>query len=104
MSDAPKEIGMDRVAYFWDRFGKQPTDPKSNLTIPWKEGEEPFWLSEITEPYETILDPENQIDTKKTGYRFLLKEKRRKLLRENNERMSQGDFSVIKKQNKQIPR
>lgn len=95
---------MERIAYFWDRFGKAEGDPKSDLTIPWKKGEEPTWLKEITEPYETILDPVNQIDTKKTGYRHLLKEKRRKLLRENNERMSLGDFSVIKRQNKQLPR
>lgn len=93
---------MERVVYFWNRFGKKPEDTPSDITIPWKEGEEPAWIEELKEPYETVISPVDQINPKKRGYKFIWKETRRMHIRDNNAELGTKDFTILKKHKKKI--
>lgn len=93
---------MERVVYFWNRFGKKADEPPSDVTLPWKEGEEPAWIEELKEPYETIISPVDQINPKKRGYRFIWKETRRASIRSSNENLGLKDFRILKKHQKKF--
>lgn len=103
MSDAPKELGMARIVYFWNKFALRDGDKPATIGIPWKEGEEPRWFQELTLPPETIVDPVHQLDPEKTGARRFKKTVRRLAVKEFNQQMVAKNFDIIRRNIKQLP-
>lgn len=94
---------MERVAWFWNRFCLKEGEKPVELSYPWKEGEEPLWLKELTAPPETIVDPAHQLDPMEVGPRKYMRTIRRLKIKEYNAAISAKNFSVLKKNQKQLP-
>lgn len=103
LSDAPKECSMARVVYFWNRFCLKEGEAPIKLELPWKEGEEPNWYHELSQPPETIVDPINQLDPAVIGVRRYQKTVRRLKIKEFNQSIKAKDFGIIRKNMKQLP-
>ncbi|XP_049850609.1 uncharacterized protein LOC126323269 [Schistocerca gregaria] len=103
VSDAPRGIGMPRLVYFWNRFGRKEGEPLETLDLPWKPGEEPSWLDQICEPYETIIEPTKQLDPGVIGARRYKKAINRKNIKEKNESLKLKLWHVLPKNRKQSP-
>lgn len=102
-SDAPQQLGMARIVYFWNKFCLKDGEKPVTIGLPWKAGEEPRWYKELSLPPETIVDPKNQLDPKIIGARRYLKAIRRLKIKEYNQQMVAKDFSIIKRNTKQLP-
>ena len=103
VSDAPPELGMARVAYFWNKFCLKEGDTPVKLALPWKKGEEPRWYMDLALPPETIVSPSQQLDPREIGPRRWKKSIRRLGIKQFNQGMVAKQFSQIKKNQKQLP-
>ena len=103
VSDAPPGLTVHRLAYFWNKFCLKPGDKPVTLKYPWEEGKEPQWAKDLTLPYETIVDPVQQLDPEVVGPRKFKKAIRRQQILEFNKSMVAKDYSIIRKNIKQLP-
>lgn len=103
VSDAPQELGMARVVYFWNKFCLKEGEAPVKLALPWKDGEEPRWYKDLSLPPETIIDPVQQLDPHEIGARRWKKSIRRLAIKQYNQGMVAKEFNLIKKNQKQLP-
>jgi hypothetical protein len=103
LSDAPKELGVPRLAYFWNRFCLTEGEEPIALKWDWKEGEEPMWVNQLAAPPETIVDPQKQLDIQELGIRKYKKAIRRIKIKQFNQALVAKDFTMLKKNQKQLP-
>jgi hypothetical protein len=103
VSDAPPGLNVARLCYFWNKFCLKPGEAPTTINYPWKEGEEPQWALDLLLPYETIVDPAQQLDPRVIGPRKYKKAIRRQKILQFNQSMVAKDFTIIKKNTKQLP-
>ena len=103
VSDAPPERSMARIVYFWNKFCLKEGEAPVKIGLPWKEGEEPRWYKELSLPPETIVDPAHQLDPLEIGARRYKKAVRRLKIKNFNQQMVAKNFTIIRKNIKQLP-
>lgn len=93
---------MARVVYFWNKF-KPEYQPHVEIKIPWEKGQHPSWVNDICAPYETIVDPINELHPKITGTRFMKKLQNRIKIKQKNAELASKNFKVLPKKRKPLP-